>query len=217
MTLLKDGLNSMLEKDYAFLFPTKVCGFKNPNSDELNHDICEYLLSQRESDPDRDKFSIKGGWHSAMNLADLEFDWSKKLRNLIIESSSLYFPCPIPEDSDIECWGVILEKGNVSTYHTHPGTDLSGVYYVKASEELLKTKSGSFVIPDTRAGACGTLHTEPSWCHSPSTGMGLVFPAWVPHFVEPHFLEESRISISWNILLPLEFKSGSLPNISLGH
>lgn len=203
---------TMLEKDYAFLFPTKICGFKNPDSDELNRDISEYLLSQRESDPDTRKFSVKGGWHSKMNLADLEFDWSKKLRKLIIDSSSLYFPCLLPEDSPMECWGIILDKGNVSTYHTHPGTDLSGVYYVKASEELLKTQTGSFVIPDTRAGAGGTLHHESYWAHSPAEGMGLIFPAWVPHLVEPHFLEEPRISVSWNILVPTEVKVGALNN-----
>jgi hypothetical protein len=67
---------------------------------------------------------------------------------------------------------------------------------------VLPENEGRFAVPDPRGGAQGSrLEGSQMFYKPPVAGTGLVFPSWLPHYVEPHYQEGERISISWNLFI----------------
>ena len=216
MTLLKDGLNSMIETSYFSIFPTNIMGFRIDDSKEMNSAIATHLLERQKVEVNNNHNSVQGGWHSSFNLLHREEQWSKDLEDMILSVvkdfvahyNGPHFWDKQVEDARLQCWGFVLGAGHCSTYHTHPGSVVSGTYYVKVPEGMQKDEdvsSGRFNIPDFRCGPTSSPEwITPNFKYDPEEGMGLVFPSWVPHFVEPHYEEGERISISWNTQLVLK-------------
>jgi uncharacterized protein (TIGR02466 family) len=89
-----------------------------------------------------------------------------------------------------------------NTVHTHPHSFLSGVYYVAAPDGC-----GRIFFQDPRPAAA---HRPPAYeAHTPWTfqqvqyeprpGRLLLFPAWLPHGVEPNLSDADRVAISFNV------------------
>lgn len=55
----------------------------------------------------------------------------------------------------------------------------------------------------------GDPYIEPEHTVSPETGMILLWPAFLSHFVHPNLSEEPRISVSFNVML--EWSDDYLP------
>ena len=192
------------------LYPTNLIEYTNPLAEHLNVEIERYLKKEREDSPNLPSFSSRGNtaWHSKDNLTDLTDDWSVALRQMIYDVSDRYHmglqqgrQLPSFEHVRIKCWALILGQYDYSNYHTHPNSDISGVYWVK-NPPVLPENEGRFAIPDPRGGAQGSrLEGSQMFYKLPVTGTGLVFPSWLPHFVEPHYQEGERISISWNLFI----------------
>jgi len=192
------------------LYPTNLIEYTNPLAEHLNVEIERHLKKEREDSPNLPSFSTRGNtaWHSKDNLTDLTDDWSVALRQMIYDVSDRYHmglqqgrQLPSFEHVRIKCWALILGQYDYSNYHTHPNSDISGVYWVK-NPPVLPENEGRFTIPDPRGGAQGSrLEGSQMFYKLPVTGTGLVFPSWLPHFVEPHYQEGERISISWNLFI----------------
>ena len=192
------------------LYPTNLIEYTNPLAEHLNVEIERHLKKEREDSPNLPSFSTRGNtaWHSKDNLTDLTDDWSVALRQMIYDVSDRYHmglqqgrQLPSFEQVRIKCWALILGQYDYSNYHTHPNSDISGVYWVK-NPPVLPENEGRFTIPDPRGGAQGSrLEGSQMFYKLPVTGTGLVFPSWLPHFVEPHYQEGERISISWNLFI----------------
>ena len=183
-------------------FPTQLLAFcNNLNFKKMNKKIANYVIEQSKKNPDNKTFSLGGhGWHSDINLTNLDYDWSKELHAMIIGACSAFAGRDLFEEKYIlETWAIKLSKGGYSNYHSHPGFRLSGVYYVKVPSTC-DEKSGSIAFPDTRAGAMGSTFEMPTLNFKASEGEGLVFESWLPHYVTPHNGDECRISVSWNII-----------------
>lgn len=192
------------------LFPTNLIEYTNPRAEQLNPEIIKHLEEERAASPDLPSFSSKGNtaWHSKDNLADLDTEWSKGLRQMIIDLSNRYYialmggvPLPSEEYLRIKCWALILGQYSYSNYHTHPNSDVSGVYWVQKPDNM-QPNEGRFTVPDPRGGAQGSrIEGSQVWYADPKVGTGLVFSSWLPHFVEPHYQPGERISISWNLFI----------------
>jgi uncharacterized protein (TIGR02466 family) len=98
-------------------------------------------------------------------------------------------------------WANQLSKGEIHPPHTHSNNILSGVYYLHSKCE----SPIQFFDPRPQASVLhpNIKHTnfENSGMLSfrNDTGIGLMFPSWLQHWVPP--TTDNRISISWNILL----------------
>lgn len=182
-------------------FPCNITAFRNDtNPEKLNQSIIDYVNEESEKNPDNKKFSVGGkGWHSPINLTDLEYDWCFDLKSLILHASQAHKQGPI-EKAFVECWAVKLEEGGYSNYHSHANFKYSGVYYVQTPGECSQT-NGAISFPDPR-GSHGTMNEMPTIAFVANAGEGLVFESWMPHYVTPYHGDESRISISWNIVFP---------------
>ena len=195
---------NVIHKDLITMFPTMGMRFAIDNCKKMNMKIANYLLKQQRDTKPNLRSVSGGGWHSELNLTDLDYDWSRDLKNTIISATQEYANVPITiTEHKLETWGIVLDAGAYSNYHTHPGWTLSGVYYVKVPDSLRDgindKEEGCFAIPDVRAGTNNYLHQGSTFIIPPQEGTGFIFPSWVPHYVKPQYSKQPRISISWNI------------------
>ena len=99
-------------------------------------------------------------------------------------------------------WGNLLFPSQTHSPHTHSNNFLSGVFYLQ-SDDL----SGEIEFFDPRplAGVLsprikkGIMENSNAIGFEPKDNMGLIFPSWLQHWVQP--TNSERISLSWNILV----------------
>jgi uncharacterized protein (TIGR02466 family) len=104
-------------------------------------------------------------------------------------------------------WYNVHQKGSYNAPHTHPGSFLSAVYYVKA-----ESGSGDIIFTNPNSLICffwSSLlekkenETVPhgSVSYKAESGKLIIFPAWLEHEVEENKSDANRISIAFNINL----------------
>ena len=104
-------------------------------------------------------------------------------------------------DYRLESWVNIHDRGGFNFLHIHEGCLLSGVFYLQ-----VPAGSGCLMLRDPRPGVVSSpLKGNGPNAHSdiqlrPETGLMVLFPSWLEHFVEPHESDIPRISISFNAL-----------------
>lgn len=122
---------------------------------------------------------------------------------------------------DIQGWANINRLGDYHEPHNHPRSYLSGTYYAKLPETRADIKSRSDVRPncitffDPRATVNMTaIRDDPyvAYEHTvlPRAGLMMMWPSFVNHFVHPNLSDETRISVSFNIVL--HWSDDYLPN-----
>ena len=98
-------------------------------------------------------------------------------------------------------WGNTLSSGDDHPPHTHSNNILSGVYYLRASQN---TSPIQFFDPRPQASVLKPRN-KPNWNNSSMVqfdsvvGIGFIFPSWLMHWVPPTKAE--RVSISWNVIV----------------
>jgi uncharacterized protein (TIGR02466 family) len=110
-------------------------------------------------------------------------------------------------------WYNVNRYGDHHAPHTHPKCYLSGTYYVRvppapANVDDPRARHACISFFDPRAGAnMITAGTEPDARAShtvlPAAGTLLMWPSPMQHQVHPNLSEELRISISFNVIVPI--------------
>lgn len=155
------------------------------------------ILNLEKTTPSKNR-SNSGGWqsdiincdHSEMKLL------SDRCCNVCQEVSNTW-----KLDQQIivtNLWINVNRKHNFNYPHFHPKSLFSGVYYVSAT-----TNSGNLVIkrPDIQehyVDNFDSIYTQKNYCIIPKTGLFVIFPSYLNHFVEPNLSDETRISIAIN-------------------
>jgi uncharacterized protein (TIGR02466 family) len=104
-----------------------------------------------------------------------------------------------PAAFSLQSWVNMHDRGGFNFSHMHEGTLLSGSFYLQ-----VPPGSGQFVFRDPRPGVIqgsvkGAVPNGHTDVHlSPSTGLLVLFPCWMEHYVEPHESDEPRITIAFN-------------------
>ena len=194
-------------------FPVPLHDFNVSADTEFLQEINTYLLEKASENIPMDDYSIRGqkSYHSDANLTRLDTEWSHKLRSLIVTSTQEYwnnsgnlFQAPPEHLMKIACWGMVMPKGGFSHTHNHPGADVCGVMWTQIPTDLGKREDaevdeGRFVMLDPVYARRVHTSLKPNIDVHPQNGIGLVFPPWLEHFVEPHYSDEIRISLAWNV------------------
>ena len=158
--------------------------------------------------------SNKGGWQSDNLVEETheEFIRFKKVinRHLQIYHAEIFngmeFNENITQHID-NMWLNINEKHHYNDWHVHPGSALSGVFYIKHDgskengEILFKRSNGTyFSLSHWPGGLIKTLNevTAEVINIKPRQNMLLIFPAWLEHKVEMNLKDDNRISLSFN-------------------
>ena len=155
---------------------------------DLNQQLKTYCLEQEISDKGIETGSIEGGYHSSRQY------WKQ-------ESTT-----PLAKLGDLSMrmtgWSVILREGDVSKPHTHPGAQLSGVYYVSTHDDPMRG-GGELVLADPRirATVSPVVGQKSNALFQPKNGITVLFPSFLEHYVLPFKGSGERISIAYNMSL----------------
>ncbi len=211
------------------LFATYIHRFQIYDNDLVNK-IITHIKEQQELDScvTADSYSVRGhgSFHSKDDLAELDTEWSKKLRALLYQVSCDYWnsmpngvfaPLPPENECSIQCWGVVLNKGGISQVHSHPCCKMAGVMWLDVPDRIGSNTKGKahdeglFCVRDPRPSAHMDIAVGGEVARIvPAPMKGLVFPNWLDHYVQPHYSEEDRISIAWNTEWNLNNNLGSI-------
>lgn len=196
--------------DTNLIFPTPVWVEDNAGIDREK--LLEFVNVVRKEDPEGREISNNGGWQShdftdEVMLKNPLFE----LRNKILQMA--YYCADEFGFVDytlriVNLWMNVNTRGNSNHVHTHPGSILSGVYYVS--------------VPDCCSGTLNFLRDYQYQMMKESWGMGnnvkhdstlnenivtfspendsmVMFPAWLLHSVSKSNSDGERISISFNV------------------
>ena len=194
------------------LWGTPFASYDWPDSDELNDDLREFILSDEASDSTgRGIRSNAGGWQSGGNImtrtdppiVTLKQRFETLVFNVIGEL--------VRKDGRnrqfrllMDGWANVCRRGDYNVVHSHPNAMFSLVYYVAAGvpdpavpysgllELIDPRESANYIqIQDTVLDARTFIDCTP--------GRMVLFPSWVRHMVHPFTGDGTRISIACNV------------------
>lgn len=99
----------------------------------------------------------------------------------------------------VQSWVNMHDRGGFNFLHVHEGSLLSGSFYLQ-----VPPGSGALVFRDPRSGVIhglikgGVPNGHADVRLTPSTGLLVIFPCWLEHYVEPHESDTPRICIAFN-------------------
>jgi uncharacterized protein (TIGR02466 family) len=105
-----------------------------------------------------------------------------------------------------EAWANVARAGNYAKPHVHPNSNISGVYYVDAGDSPVEAPHSGvleLIDPRQRPGMFETEGTVPFDAYRivPKTGLLLLFPAWLYHYVHPYQGTRPRVSVAFNFTI----------------
>ncbi len=190
-------------------FPTLIGRLQLPDAEAMNRDLQALILAEEAKYSSLGRSNI-GGWHSrpdflgrrdpAVSGLTTWLNWG--LRQMIEASSgSNTFHDPL----SVFGWVTLCRAGAYHAPHSHPDSAWSGVYYVDAGNPSPEQPlSGVLEFLDPRAGADavtapGDPYGDPFrvW---PQSGLLVIFPSWLYHWVHPYTGQTPRIAISFNAM-----------------
>ena len=169
--------------------------------------IAEVRKLRAEASSDIRQKSNKNGWHSELDI--LEQPAFKNLKAALIQATKVVFDDYgiDPEDRvfSFAGWANVHDRGGYNTSHVHPGSWVSGTFYLATPEgagriffedprQALRMENVPLKkpLPQNPARARGKFYINPKPCRL------VMFPSWFEHGVESADCEE-RISIAFNV------------------
>jgi len=187
-----------IEKIYSTPIYYSICENKNDIQKELEDCILEKI-----------EFKMKDGWGKTHYLSDISFSENfiqkyqlKKLETEIIFHVKKYLKdINFLKDIDFQIsssWASLFQRDNYGHIHNHGYADISGVYYFKTNNF-----DGDLFFQSPNPYLDTSLiyeHLSVPWEHKPIEGKLLLFPGWLRHGIKTNQTDNTRISISFNII-----------------
>ena len=182
------------------LFPTRIW---QGHLDALQPRFAEWtswVLAMRAASPVPAGRTIRSGWNSK-EMDVLERPLLAPLRQAIHSAcaAALGEMGWRSQEFQLQSWVNLHDRGGFNFLHMHEASLLSGSFYVK-----VPAGSGALCFRDPRPGVThgsfkGSVPNGHADIHlKPSTGLLVLFPSWMEHYVEPHESDEPRICIAFN-------------------
>jgi len=191
------------------LWPTRLLHRRVPDCERWNKELIKLV---RELDRANKNLTTDYLAPDLFNMNHEAVNWLREEVNGTVIEYLRAIGIDYPVNWTITGWPSINRFGDYHDPHNHPWSYLSGTYYVKmpATRETLQSRSdvrpGRITFYDPRQGSNMTAikndpNIEPEHTVLPEPGLMLLWPAFVNHFVHPNLSKETRISISFNIVL----------------
>jgi hypothetical protein len=206
-----------------FPIPVSAYNFKEDNHN-LNIQLVDDLLKERDLNPAGEDHSNMGGWHSKTDL-EKKYQSFSKLSSIITKCGNQYCKSYGYKDGLVcsDLWANINQSGDVNFLHHHGTTALAGVYYPIESivgknwnfnytqENPIKggtwdnKNGGSLVFQDPSYGMKVHLLKDKSSPYNmdfyhlyPTSSILVLFPTYLLHMVLPFKENKTRVSISFS-------------------
>jgi uncharacterized protein (TIGR02466 family) len=159
-----------------------------------------WVLALRAANPTPAGRTNRHGWNSK-DMTVLEQPTLAPLRQLVhLACARALAEMGRGEQAfELQSWVNLHDRGGFNFLHLHEGSLLSGSFYLKVpqgSGDLVFRDPRPGIIHGARKGAFPNAHADVNL--KPSTGLIVLFPCWMEHFVEPHQSDEPRICIAFN-------------------
>ena len=196
-----------MELEVTSAFPTLIGRFRVPDADAMNRELQALILAEEATYGSLGRSNV-GGWHSRPDFLSRPepavgalTTWVTWVVNQMIAATagSGRFKGTL----SVSAWATICRDGAYHAPHSHPDSAWSGVYYVAAGANApTRPLSGVLEFLDPRAGveavtAPGDPYGEPVRVR-PETGLLVIFPSWLYHWVHPYTGQAPRIAVSFN-------------------
>lgn len=109
-----------------------------------------------------------------------------------------------PAKSRLQMWLSVMRKGGFHGIHNHPGSVVSGTFYVQCNEKsaplmlMNPTRHLRMHEPRPQPQDMGPFTSE-QLMMKPEAGQMIVWPSWVDHHVMRHDDDQPRVAISFNV------------------
>jgi|SRR5579871_1406354 len=188
-------------------FGTYIGRVQLPDTEAMNQGLRSLILAEESEYPSLGRSNI-GGWHSRADFLHRPNDSVAALTSWIIWALRRMICVTTGSENfvgaaAISAWATVCRAGAYHAPHSHPDSAWSGVYYVNSgSDSPDQPFSGMLEFLDPRAGAeavsaPGDPYGEPLRVRAQS-GLLVMFPSWLYHWVHPYAGETPRIAVSFN-------------------
>lgn len=201
--------------DSLALFPTPVGIFQLDGLDALNSELSARLLDERRAAPGVTRSNV-GGWHSEPDLSRRPEPCWRALMQLVVDHAGQTMASfrdpespPMPHFRyGLQAWAMVMSDGDYTVLHDHGDAHWSAVYYIDEGEAPppAHPQSGALVFSDPRRGGRpipGLELVPGTFALRPRTGMLVIFPGSLQHYVHAYRGARPRICVSVNIVLDL--------------
>jgi uncharacterized protein (TIGR02466 family) len=209
--------NRSLQPQVIQAFGTPIIVFDVPDPESINAILRGRILERRSTDQGVVRSNV-GNWHSAEDFAE----WGSRGAQVLAQTfggicSGL---TEVPQSGPnglrwvVRMWANVSERGAFNRQHCHPGAYWSGVYYVSDGRSIPDEEVGgelvlhsphetvsSMYAPDVHIRLPDGPRLSPTMTIRPRPGLGVVFPSWIVHEVDPYYGEGIRISVALNFSL----------------
>lgn len=169
----------------------------NVGSNEQREDLIKNLYHIKQTSDTLNFSNINCYRNNLNHVPSWLYD---KLQQLVNESYTTYLDDPVFNNNTSEfkykCWFNINSAKSRNVLHTHKENHLTCVYYLQGTDTgALRLLNPANVLSD-----CNPLSP---WIKEiviePKNGDFFIWPAWIPHEVEPNYSNIDRINIVFNI------------------
>ncbi len=195
--------------EFLDLFPTKMVRAELDDFEAPTQDLIKLIREMEKAN--------KGLTTDYWENNPLEYDregpnWLRAQINQTVIAYLQSIDIDYSVNWQIHAWANINRAGDYHDPHNHPHAYLSGTYYLKMPGEGAKKRQRSDVRPnaitfyDPRTGfnmssIRNDPYVDPELTIMPKPGLLMMWPAALMHFVHPNLSDETRISLSFNIVL----------------
>ena len=193
-------------KKTSFLFPKLVVSGDIENFTDIKKDLINWIYKFKEKNSGISKISNRGGWQSESKKIFVSEGFDKFAKYIVPSITELLKSYEIEKEIRIvQMWLNVNGPNSYNVCHRHPGSDLSGVLWIKQTPE-----SGRFVFDDIdNVDQILTTNINPQYLKEKNMlpeivpeyqdGTVILFPSMLTHRVEINETDEDRISISFNL------------------
>jgi uncharacterized protein (TIGR02466 family) len=188
------------------LFPSPVFVFLLGG--ELDAEATALLVAESTTTPGIQR-SNHGDWHSIPNFAQRPEPCFRAIADRIVQHVrgviiTLAGATPPPRFGvSAHGWAMVMNDGDYATVHDHAEAHWSAVYYLDAGEtDPERSESGVLALVDPRRASVRTpgFDLGSTFTIRPKTGMLVIFPGSLQHFVHPYRGARPRVSVSFNLV-----------------
>lgn len=206
------------EPQFQNLWPTQLMSVELPGADQANAVLSEWIeLKDAESQHMTTEYLD----HNLFQEQHPAIQWLHQSCQRATVDYAKALGITYDLDFSIQAWANINRLGDYHGLHNHPHAWLSGTYYI-AVPEMEMVPAGradrtpnciSFFDPRPQANMnaiAGDGQIDPEHRITPTPGLLLLWPAFLHHLVHPNLAHETRISVSFNVVL--RWKDAYLPS-----
>jgi len=197
-----------MDPKFISLFPYVLQEFKVDGFNENEDELIKFAYQEKEKHTKSLKRSNEGGWHSPEDYAYNDNILSNIVyRNLTNHFSNTEVYVPNMKPLILNMWMIINGQGDYNQKHIHPGSWMSGVFWLKAPDNcgdiyfdnpnIYANFSALNIFNDESKERCALW---PSYSWKPMAGTMLLFPANLYHHVGENKSSSDRIACSFNFV-----------------